>query len=109
MSEYSEALESYQNLLFQADQVLERELKEPIVIKPCSCSKKPLKVFSISTLHGISFGVRLRVGSDDFMRVHNSFGWVRWDGVFVKHSEVFHMILSVASQEGSLTISRCSS
>lgn len=106
MSEYSDLVEAYHKLFFQANQVFEGQLDTPIVFDSRVEGEAPLIVSSISSLYGLKAGVRLRVGQGEFMRVHRTPGWVRWDGISVEHSEVFLAILKVAGSGGDLTISR---
>ena len=107
MSEYSNLIEAFHKLFFQAMQVFERELDTPIVITSRFEGGESLIVSSISSLYSLSVGTRLRVGHENFMKVHRPFpGWVRWDGVLVEHSEVFLAILKEADRGGDFTISR---
>lgn len=107
MSEYSNLIKTFHKLFFQATQVLERELDTPIVITSRFEGGEPFIVSSISSLYSLSVGTRLRVGHENFMKIHRPFpGWVRWDGVLVEHSEVFLAILKEADKGGVLTISR---
>nr|DAT47835.1 MAG TPA: hypothetical protein [Caudoviricetes sp.] len=51
-------------------QVFERELDTPIVITSRFEGGEPLIVSSISSLYSLSVGTRLRVGHENFMKVH---------------------------------------
>lgn len=106
MSEYRDILDSYHDLLLQASQLLERELKEPVIVESCVEGEVPLVVSSVSSLYNVRPGVRLGIGFMRFMRVHRTPGWGRWDGVLVEHGEVFLTILKAADSGSSLTISR---
>lgn len=107
MSEYSNLIEAFHKLFFQAMQVFERELDTPIVITSRFEGGESLTVSSISSLYSLSAGTRLRVGHENFMKVHRPFpGWVRWDGILVEHSEVFLAILKEADRGGDFSISR---
>lgn len=107
MSEYSDLVETFHKLFFQAMRVFEEELDTPIVINPRFEDGEPLIVSSISSLYNLEAGVRLRIGHEDFMKVHRPFpGWVRWDGILVEHSDVFLAILKEADKGGDFTISR---
>lgn len=107
MSEYSDLVETFHKLFFQAMRVFEEELDTPIVIPSRVEGGESLIVSSISSLYSLSAGVRLRVGHENFMKVHRPFpGWVRWDGILVEHSEVFLAILKEADKGGDFTFSR---
>ena len=73
MSEYSDLVEAFHKLFFQAMRVLEEELDTPIVINPRFEDEESLIVSSISSLYNLEAGVRLRIGHEDFMKVHRPF------------------------------------
>lgn len=106
MSEYSNLIEDFHKLFFQAMQVFERELDTPIVITSRVEDEEPLIVSSISDLYKLKAGVRLRIGHSDFMKAYHTPGWVRKDGIPVEHSEVFLAILKEADRGGDFSISR---
>lgn len=107
MSKYWDLVEAYHKLFFEANQLFEKQLDVPIMITSRVEGGEPLVVSSISSLYSLSVGTRLRVGHENFMKVHRPFpGWVRWDGVLVEHSEVFLAILKEADRGGDFTISR---
>jgi len=106
VSEYRDILDSYWDSFSQAHRVLRESLKEPIVIGSRVEGEPPLKVYSVSSLYSVSVGVRLKAGHVRFMRVCSPPGWVRGDGVFVDHNEVYRRILWAADSGGTLTISR---
>lgn len=106
MSEYSDLVEAYHKLFFQAMRVFEEELDTPIVITSRVEGEESLIVSSISDLYKLKAGVRLRIGHGDFMKAYRTPGWVRWDGIPVEHSEVFLAILKETDKGGILSISR---
>lgn len=106
MSEYRDILDSYWDSFSRAHRVLGESLKEPIVIESRVEGEPLLKVYSVSSLYSVSVGVRLEAGHVRFMRVCSPPGWVRGDGVFVDHSEVYRRVLWAADSGGTLTISR---
>lgn len=106
MSSYEDILESYWERKCQVTEILSKELEEPIVIHSRVPNEPSFTVHSISSLHSLAPGVRLRVCNNEYMKISRSPGWVSWTGFFVDHSVVYREILSTTLSRGCLTISR---
>lgn len=102
MGDYQEILEDYLSLRDSSNQLFEKSLEEPVMIKSRTPGEPSYEVTSISSLWLASYGNVLYIRDDEYMRVSTIPGWVRWDGCPVSNSEVYKEILSAAASGGFL-------